>query len=161
MGRWALSCVVTSLGKAMKTKTMDASTLHLLHRAGQRADENFTALSGQSDLTPRQYAVLRAVASTEEPSQTAIVRETGIDRSTLAEMIRRMIAKGLLTRRRTRRDARAYAVKLTPAGEAALQAIEPVVQRADEELLSPLTERERRAFIEALSRILQATPEQP
>lgn len=72
------------------------SALHLLHRAGQRADELFTTTMGENDLTPRQFAVLKAVARLENPSQTALVQDTGIDRSTIADIVRRLIKRGLL-----------------------------------------------------------------
>jgi DNA-binding MarR family transcriptional regulator len=48
-------------------------------------------------------------------SQTGIVARTGIDRSTLADLVRRLQRKGLLQRRRTKDDARAYAVKMGDA----------------------------------------------
>ena len=59
------------------------------------------------DLTPRQLAVLVTVAQNEGLSQTGLVDRTGIDRSTLADIVRRMQRKGLLQRRRTKEDARA------------------------------------------------------
>ncbi|MEQ1711924.1 MAG: MarR family transcriptional regulator, partial [Hyphomicrobium sp.] len=54
---------------------------------------------GAADLTPRQYAVLITVAQNEGLSQTNLVDKTGIDRSTLADIVRRMLKKGLLQRR--------------------------------------------------------------
>ncbi|NJO34846.1 MAG: MarR family transcriptional regulator [Rhodospirillales bacterium] len=84
----------------------ELSALHLLHRAGQCADELFAAQTGPIDLTPRQYEVMRVVARTDDLSQTSLVEATGIDRSTLADMIARMIDKGHLSRSRTKEDAR-------------------------------------------------------
>ncbi len=92
------------------------SPVHLLHRVGQCAEELFQAEIGDADLTARQLAVLTAVAQEEGLSQTGIVERTGIDRSTLADIVPRLSKKGLLQRRRTREDARAYAVKLTDEG---------------------------------------------
>ena len=43
------------------------SALHLLHRAGQCADEVFASQIAESDMTPRQFAVLRAIADSAEP----------------------------------------------------------------------------------------------
>lgn len=133
-----------------------ASALHLLHRAGQCADELFAVNVGASDLTPRQYAVLKAVVSSEEPSQTTLVDMTGIDRSTLADIVRRLVDKGLLQRKRTRRDARMYAVRLTEKGHEALQHAEPAAEATNERLLAALPQREREVFLEALSRIVEA-----
>ncbi len=132
-----------------------ASALHLLHRAGQCADELFAVSIGDSDLTPRQYAVLRAVDGNDEPSQTTLVEMTGIDRSTLADIVRRLVEKGLLSRKRTRRDARMYAVRLTEKGQAALRRAEPVARSTDERLLSAIPQREREVFLDALNRIVQ------
>ena len=41
---------------------LDASALHLLHRAGQCAEVLFTNEAAKNDLTPRQFAVLACVA---------------------------------------------------------------------------------------------------
>lgn len=50
-------------------------------------------------------------------SQTALVELTGIDRSTLADMVQRMLEKGLLSRERTtQEDQRANAVAISSAG---------------------------------------------
>ena len=87
---------------------LKASVLHLLHRAGQAADEIFAKEMGRSDLTPRQYAVLVVLAAHENSSQTDIVNATGIDRSTLADIVKRLVDRGLLARRRSKLDARAY-----------------------------------------------------
>lgn len=140
-------------GHASETKP--TSALHLLHRAGQCADELFAIQIGQSDLTPRQFAVMRAVASSEEPSQTTLVEKTGIDRSTLADIVRRLVSKGLLQRKRTRRDARMYAVRLTDRGAAALKAAEPAARTTDERLLAALPAAQRDVFLDALKRVIE------
>jgi DNA-binding MarR family transcriptional regulator len=131
-----------------------SSALHLLHRAGQCADELFAINVGEADLTPRQFAVLRAIADSEEPSQTTLVDKTGIDRSTMADIVRRLISKGLVQRRRTRRDARMYAVRLTERGAAALRIAEPAARSTNERILSSLPPTQREPFLKSLSRIV-------
>lgn len=101
------------------TDRLNRSPIHLLHRAGQCAEDIFNAEMKEGDLTPRQLAVPVTVAQNEGLSLTGIVARTNIDRSTLADVVRRLQRKGLLRRRRTREDARAYAVKLTSDGERA------------------------------------------
>ena len=117
---------------------LERSPLHLLHRAGQCASDIFQAEMGGDDLTPRQYAVLVTVSQNEGLSQTQLVEQTGIDRSTLADIVRRMLKKGLLQRRRTRDDARAYAVKLTDEGWQVLKTADPLARRVDERILVEL-----------------------
>jgi DNA-binding MarR family transcriptional regulator len=110
-----------------------------------------------SDLTPRQYAVLASVAKSEGLSQTDLVAETGIDRSTLADVVRRMLKKGLIQRRRTKHDARAYAVRLTEEGRRILAESEPLVREIDQRILEVLPPAERLQFLDDLSAIINAT----
>jgi DNA-binding MarR family transcriptional regulator len=111
---------------------------------------------GDGDVTPRQYAVLVTVSLWEGLSQTDLVERTGIDRSTLADIVRRMLKKGLLQRRRTKEDARAYAVKLTESGLRVLKACEPCVKRVDEKILAALPAPQRDRFLQDLNLIVSA-----
>jgi DNA-binding MarR family transcriptional regulator len=135
------------------------SMLHLLHRAGQVADEMFTAEMAGSPLTPRQFAVLRVLQRRETASQTDIVNETGIDRSTLADIVKRLVARGLIARRRSRVDARAYAVRLTQSGKDALKAAEPASERVESRLLKSLPQARRDAFIDSLAQLVASLGE--
>jgi DNA-binding MarR family transcriptional regulator len=73
-------------------------------------------------LSETGYDILEAVAAHEPCSQTEIVAATSVDRSTTATTVRRLMRMNLLKRRRTKEDARAYAVTITAAGKAALRA---------------------------------------
>jgi DNA-binding MarR family transcriptional regulator len=133
---------------------LDSSPLHLLHRAGQCAVEVFHAEVGIEVWTPRQYAVLIAVAQHEGLSQTSLIERTGIDRSTLADVVQRLLKKGLIQRRRTREDARAYAVRLTDAGVRMLEQLEPIARRVDERVLEALPGQQRERFVADLNAIV-------
>jgi DNA-binding MarR family transcriptional regulator len=146
----------TKISSQTDDDSLARSPIHLLHRAGQCAGDIFQAEMDASDLTPRQYAVLVTVSKNEGLSQTNLVDRTGIDRSTLADIIRRMLKKGLLQRRRTKEDARAYAVKLTDEGRRVLATAEPVVRRVDERLLSVLPAGQRDRFLRDLNLIVEA-----
>lgn len=135
---------------------LDHSPIHLLHRAGQCAGDIFQNEMAEGDLTPRQFAVLVTVSQNEGVSQTHLVSKTGIDRSTLADIVRRMLKKGLLQRKRTKEDARAYAVKLTDEGWRVLRATEPVSKRVDDRILSALPGAQRDRFIQDLNSIVEA-----
>src|SRR5262245_33015497 len=119
----------------MKTDTanpLDRSPVHLLHRAHQAVDQIFTNGMKSSDLTARQLAVLVAVAENEGLSQTDLVERTGVDRSTLGDIVMRLKGKGLLQKKRTKEDARAYAVKLTEEGQRLPRTAEPLARRIDD-----------------------------
>jgi DNA-binding MarR family transcriptional regulator len=126
----------------------------MLHRASQAADELFASETSGADLTPRQFAVLAALEVLESASQTQIVDATGIDRSTLADIVKRLVKRGLLNRRRSRSDARAYVVRLTPEGRSVLIATKPAARRVEERLLQQLTEMRRDELLAALEAII-------
>jgi MarR family transcriptional regulator, temperature-dependent positive regulator of motility len=135
---------------------LDRSPSHLLHRALQLALDIYTVETGPVALTQRQYAVLSAVAAQEGLTQTDLVRATGIDRSTLADMAARLIAKGYLVRERSASDARANAVNLTDEGRAVLEAARPRVEAADQRILELLGAKKREPFVDALRRLAKA-----
>ena len=129
---------------------LDRSPSHLLHRALQRALDIYAEEFGEGAITQRQYAVLAAAQEREGATQADLVRTTGIDRSTLADMARRMIDKGLLERERSTMDARANAVRLTEAGRAALADAGPRMAAADGRLLKLIGGGGRRSAFVAL-----------
>lgn len=143
------------MAKEKSTERLDRSPIHLLHRAGQCAGDIFQSEMADGGLTPRQFAVLLTVAQNEGLSQTNLVERTGIDRSTLADIIRRMIKKGLLHRRRTKEDARAYAVRLTDEGNRVLRAADPLARKVDDKVLAVLSAQERERFLQDLAKIVR------
>ncbi len=133
---------------------LEKSPLHLLHRAGQCAEETFQLELGLGDITARQFAILVTVSQHEGLSQTKLVEHTGIDRSTLADVVRRMLKKGLLQRRRTRDDARAYAVRLTDEGSRILKSVDGLAKRVDDRILACLPVAQRERFVQDLNAIV-------
>lgn len=142
--------------KDKNSDRLERSPIHLLHRAGQCAGDIFQSEMADGGLTPRQFAVLLTVAHNEGLSQTNLVERTGIDRSTLADIIRRMIKKGLVQRRRTKEDARAYAVRLTEEGNRVLKAADPLARKVDDKVLAVLTSAERERFLQDLNKIVRS-----
>jgi MarR family transcriptional regulator, temperature-dependent positive regulator of motility len=127
------------------------SPSHLLHRVLQLALDIYAEESGSGGITQRQFAVLAAVAENQGVTQTGLVRATGIDRSTLADMVARMITKGHLERHRSDQDARANTVSLTPAGAVVLEESRPKVAMADARILALLKPSKREGFLELLA----------
>ena len=67
-----------------------------------------------------------------------------------------MVARGLIARRRSKTDARAYAVRLTPAGKDALKSAEPASERVESRILKMLPQARRDAFVDTLSLLVRA-----
>jgi DNA-binding MarR family transcriptional regulator len=143
-----------------RADTIDRSIIHLLHRASQRASEIFAQETREFDLTARQYAVITTVAQHEGLSQTDLVRLTGIDRSTLADVVQRLLKRGLIQRERTMQDGRTYAVSLSAEGRELLEAIKPHARRADRLVLACLGDEDGKAAAAILSRLLRRPEDQ-
>ena len=140
---------------AKKQKSVDGglsqSVTHLLHRVLQLALDYHAEASGPAGLTQRQYTVLAAAGAADGVSQSDLVRATGIDRSTLADLVARMISKGLLERERSATDARANTVRVSAAGKAALAEGGKPAARSDERLLELLPAKKRESFLKTLA----------
>jgi len=129
-----------------------ASPSHLLHRAQQRAADYFTTLVGDA-VTLRQYVVLAAIAEAPGSSQNDLVRATGVDRSTLADLVGRMQKLGWLTRAPSAADKRVQTVKLTAAGNLILTGATPAAKAADAALLALLTRAKGRTLLGLLTKL--------
>ncbi|MCQ8185768.1 MarR family winged helix-turn-helix transcriptional regulator [Parvularcula maris] len=123
---------------------------HLLRRAQQYADDLYKKEVGTGGLTARQFTVLHAISEQEGLSQTDLVRKTGIDRSTLADMIARLGKKGYVARQRTKDDARANAVKLSASGKKVLSSHEGKVMKAEAAALDALPKTQQSSFMKSL-----------
>ncbi len=140
----------TKSGAKSGVAALEQSPSHLLHRALQRALDIYAEEFGEGGITQRQFAVLAAADEREGATQADLVRITGIDRSTLADMARRMIGRGLLERERSSLDARANAVRLTAVGREALVEARPKMAAADARLLKLISGGGRRATFVSL-----------
>jgi DNA-binding MarR family transcriptional regulator len=153
--------MVKSGKQARRSGQLSGSPSHLMHRALQLALDIYAAETGPDGLTQRQFAVLEAVSQKSGLTQTDLVRATGIDRSTLADLVARMTTKGLLERERSAIDARAMAVRLSDAGAAALEAARPRVEAADKRIMALLPKGKRDGFLTLLSDLASAADEAP
>ncbi len=150
------------MSKATKNQGgLQSSPSHLIHRALQLALDIYNEESAASGLTQRQFAVLEAASHNAGLTQTDLVKATGIDRSTLADLVARMTAKGLLMRERSVLDARAMTVKVSEEGLAALEAARPCVAAADKRILALLPKSRRDSFLEILSLLAQTADMAP
>ncbi|MGQ0671662.1 MAG: MarR family winged helix-turn-helix transcriptional regulator [Hyphomicrobium sp.] len=140
--------------KTQNSATGTKSLMHALHQASQCADELFSKSVSDLGLTARQFIVLSIVAEHDDPSQTDICDRSGIDRSTLADIVARLVARGLLSRRRTRSDSRKYAVRLTENGRRCLEKAIPAAMHVDTMLTRALTAEQRSHLVAGLGRLL-------
>jgi DNA-binding MarR family transcriptional regulator len=138
------------------TTTQLRSVIHLLRRVDQCATQLYSTETADNDLTLRQLAILTAISRQENLSQTDLVTITGIDRSTVAGIVSRLIAKGLLERKRSPLDGRAYCVRLSKRGQKAIAGADRIYSRVEKKLLAGVPASEASQFVSTLKTILSA-----
>ncbi len=153
--------MVKSGKSAKRSGPLAESPSHLMHRVLQLALDIYSEEAAPDGPTQRQFAVMEAVSAKSGLTQTDLVRATGIDRSTLADLVTRMTAKGLLERERSAVDARAKAVRLSEAGTALLASARPRVEAADKRILALLPKGKRDGFIQLLADLATAADAAP
>lgn len=91
-----------------------------------RLDRDFTALlaeemAGKEDpITLTQIRILDCVERYPGSTQTYVCMVADVDRSTLAEVVGRMVQRKLLARKRDKEDSRAWNLTITAKGSAEL-----------------------------------------
>lgn len=144
-----------SLGRG-ETFRLSESPAHLLRRAEQYAAEIFLRTALANGITLRQTVLLAAITEAEGASQSDLVRATGVDRSTLAEMMARMERKGLIARSAAADDGRAKSVSLTAEGRTRLEAAVPAMRKVDATLIAALPRNKRASFKQTLAALADA-----
>jgi DNA-binding MarR family transcriptional regulator len=134
-------------------KFQSRSVSHLLKRAVQFSNHLYMTEAGKQGLTQRQFTVLHAVDENEGKSQTEIVKITGIDRSTLADLVSRLMEQGYLQRRRSKDDARTNTVRLTPIGKKALKSVQGGADEVDKLLLNRFSVNDRKVVMGCLAEL--------
>jgi len=98
-------------------------------------------------ITPVQFAALQSVLATPDMDQRTLAAAIGQDASTTTGVIDRLEARGLMSRRPSPIDRRARCLTITRQGRELLEEAVPLVLRAQELLLEPLSKSERGEFL--------------
>lgn len=110
----------------------------------------------EENVTPVQYGILTVLAANPWLDQTAIGYEVGLDRTTSADVIKRLEEKGLLERRINPMDRRSRQAAVTPEGLRVMAMLKQGMARAQQRLLDPLSLRDRKIFMSLLVELVDA-----
>jgi DNA-binding MarR family transcriptional regulator len=115
----------------------------------------YEQLTGQNDITPRQFGVLLTLYQQGTLTLTELAGHIRVDRSTLGEMINRMAERSLITKRNNGSDRRSAEVLLAPAGKAMLFEIVAGAAQLQGALLAPLPAEDRAHFMRCMKLIAE------
>ena len=138
---------------------LEALPGHHIRRLQQIAVAIFLRETDKHGVTPVQYAALHQVGIAPGIDQRTLARSIGLDTSTVAGVIDRLEARGLMQRSASPEDRRVRLLSLTRAGQDLLKAIEPDMLKAQERILAPLPKAERSEFMRMLRALVTANNE--
>jgi MarR family transcriptional regulator, temperature-dependent positive regulator of motility len=113
----------------------------LVRRAQQRHVAVWLA-EVSAEITSVQYAALEILHRTPGVNQRQLGDELDVDRSTIADLVARMVRNDLIERSDDPVDKRSYVLFLTAAGKKQLAALRPRVEEVERVLTARLSERE-------------------
>jgi MarR family transcriptional regulator, lower aerobic nicotinate degradation pathway regulator len=123
---------------------------HAIRRLHQISVGVFLQEMGELGVTPVQYGALQVVANQPGVDQRTLARSIALDASTTGGVVDRLEARGWLERRMSPDDRRTRLLFLTEAGLKGLAEAVPGMLRAQDQILAPLTERQRGEFMRLL-----------
>ena len=148
-------------GKAKSRKYRELWTRpgYLVRRLHQIHVGLFAEECGGEDLTPVQFGILTVLQNGEEMDQLTLSTSVGIDRTSGADVIRRLERRGYVTRDASDHDRRAKIIRITHLGKDCVSRVRPMMARAQERLIGPLDDQERDEFLRLVEKLVNANNE--
>jgi DNA-binding MarR family transcriptional regulator len=127
-----------------------------LRMAQAAAFQAFSRLAKEVGTRPGRFATLMLIGRNPGISQTALSRANGRDKSSLTPVLDDLARRGLVVRRRTRADQRAYRLSLTPAGRRLLAELTACARTHERSLDRIIGTKEQKNFVRVLKLIIAA-----
>ena len=131
------------IGGSKPPEALGAYTGFLLTWIAARGRDRFAAAMAELDLRPPHFAALTMIAARPGRTQQELGADTGIDPSTMVQVIDELEAAGLAERRVHDSDRRKRAIHLTSAGTRLLARAHTAVLGLGDDLFAPLSAEER------------------
>jgi DNA-binding MarR family transcriptional regulator len=107
------------------------------------------------DITPVQWGILTIVAEYPGVGHIEISEELGLDRSNVANVVNRLVSRGMLKQKLSPTDRRKKDIILTKAGRKLIEQVESRALRAQRKILTPLSQGEVDVFVDLLTRLVR------
>ncbi|MFE5239842.1 MULTISPECIES: MarR family winged helix-turn-helix transcriptional regulator [unclassified Streptomyces] len=138
-------------------RAVDLSTHpgHLARRLQQAHHLLWNAMVSQETTSP-QFAVLNALTAEPGLDQRTVGERVGLDRSTIAEVVSRLLRRGLLDKVRDPHDGRRSLLRLTEEGADTHRKLALRTVRMNQVFLGPLSADEQRTLFDLMHRVAEA-----
>ena len=141
-----------------RTIKLDKGLGFLVRLLDTRVHLLYEQLTAQNDITPRQFGVLLTLHQQGTLTLTELAGHIRVDRSTLGEMINRMVERSLITKRNNGSDRRSAEVALSAAGKNVLLKIVTGAAQLQDALLAPLPAEDRAHFMRCMKLVAEPGP---
>jgi DNA-binding MarR family transcriptional regulator len=111
------------------------------------------ACEGQFGISRREWRFLGLLSLKESMLSSELATRSQLDRARTSRYVTSLVAKKLVSRQVQQGDHRQFALRLTPAGQAVVQRLLPLVQNFNTTLLSVLTPDEVAVLDDLLNRL--------
>jgi MarR family transcriptional regulator, temperature-dependent positive regulator of motility len=128
---------------------------HLMRRAVQVLNLLWTEEVSHTITSP-QFAALNALYAEPNLDQRGLGERVSLDRSTMAEVVSRLAARGLIHSQRDTRDARRKTITLTPKGVHTVRQLIPRTHAMSDRLVGPLTPEQRKELLCLLTSVVRS-----
>jgi DNA-binding MarR family transcriptional regulator len=123
----------------------------LLRRAWYGLNQAFRRRIAHLQITPDQFTVLRTLLEHDGITQRQLTHLISSDPNTVASLLERMEAAGLVERKTHEKDRRANRLKVQPSGKAKYTAAREIAIELQKQVLSVLPEHKREEFLQDLA----------
>jgi len=127
---------------------------HLIRVCKQKSSHFFNMHCREYGITPIQYAVLKLLKLNPSIDQIELAEMAALDTSTTGDVVHRLAQRELVQRRPS---GRSQCLTLTSDGQELLRLVEPLVAHSQDQVLAPLTQRERMQLIRLMSKMTGTT----
>jgi DNA-binding MarR family transcriptional regulator len=139
---------------------LQAQIGYRLRVANQIAVELFAEIlgvqTGDLKITTGQFAVLATLWKNPGLAQSELAQLTSMDMPTLNGVLKRLVARDLVTVMVSPEDKRFRMIQLTESGRAASEMLRNQGHIVSDRILSPLSPQERTQLLDLLERLIQA-----
>lgn len=130
-----------------------SATLRAIRRILRATDQGGHRLYAATGLTTSQYLVLQEIERRGDATPSAVAATLQFGQATITNIADRLVAAGLLTRRRGERDKRQVIMAVTDAGRAVLERAPDLLQEQFRGRFESLPLWEQAMILAALERV--------
>lgn len=124
-----------------------------LRRAHGIVVSSFAAATAELDLSPGQFGMIALIRANPRLSQVDLAAAIGLDKSTVAPAVDRLVRRKLVARKPSDADRRFNTLTLTAAGETLYQEALKRIRAHEDQITAPLTAEERQILVALLEKV--------